>query len=87
MLVPDMPAHFKTAGEPLDSVAAMADWYSGVLGAAGGSQAHIIGHSQGGLVALEWAGAVSCAGAEPCYYSQRIGDSDKRGVAGYGANG
>ena len=55
VLVPDMPAHFKTGGAALESVAAMADWYSGVLGAAGVSRAHIIGHSQGGLVALEWA--------------------------------
>ena len=55
VLVPDMPAHFKTGGAALESVAAMADWYSEVLGAAGVSRAHIIGHSQGGLVALEWA--------------------------------
>ena len=87
VLVPDMPAHFKTGGEPLESVAAMADWYSGVLDAAGVLAGAYYRAFPRRIGCLGMGGAVSQTGAEPCYYSQRIGDSDKRGVAGYGASG
>lgn len=53
VLAPDMPGHGRSDGEPLGSIAAMADWTMALIEAAGGSKATIIGHSMGSLVALE----------------------------------
>lgn len=53
VLNPDMPAHGHSAGAPLTSIEDMADWYVETAKAAGASKAVLIGHSQGGLVALE----------------------------------
>ncbi|MEM9715667.1 MAG: alpha/beta hydrolase [Pseudomonadota bacterium] len=53
VLNPDMPAHGHSAGAPLTSIEDMADWYVETARAAGASKAVLIGHSQGGLVALE----------------------------------
>lgn len=55
VLAPDLPGHGRSGGEPLDSIAAMADWTSALIAAAGMSEAAIIGHSMGSLVALETA--------------------------------
>ncbi len=53
MLAPDLPGHGQSGGTPLASVAEMADWLVGLLDAAGCRQAVVVGHSLGGLVALE----------------------------------
>ncbi|MEO0342161.1 MAG: alpha/beta hydrolase [Pseudomonadota bacterium] len=53
VLNPDMPAHGHSQGAPLTSIPDMADWYVETAQAAGVTQACLIGHSQGGLIALE----------------------------------
>lgn len=53
VLNPDMPAHGHSAGAPLTSIEDMADWYVETARTAGATKAVLIGHSQGGLVALE----------------------------------
>ncbi len=55
VLAPDLPGHGRSDGEPLGSIAAMADWTAALIAAAGASKATIIGHSMGSLVALETA--------------------------------
>ncbi|MEO0358168.1 MAG: alpha/beta hydrolase, partial [Pseudomonadota bacterium] len=54
-ITPDMPGHGKSAGDPLTSIPAMADWMINFMDAADIKTAHIAGHSQGGLVLLELA--------------------------------
>lgn len=55
----DLPGHGKSAGAPLDSIAALAQWsadFIAVAGAAvGASAATLIGHSMGSLIALNTA--------------------------------
>jgi pimeloyl-ACP methyl ester carboxylesterase len=53
VLVPDLPGHGRSAGEPLPSVEALADWVVVLLDAVGVEKATLIGHSMGSLVALE----------------------------------
>ncbi len=55
VLAPDLPGHGRSAGEPLSSIAAMADWTAALIEAAGAKSARIIGHSMGALIALELA--------------------------------
>ena len=55
VLAPDLPGHGRSKGEALTSVAAMADWIVALLDAAGATQAWLIGHSMGSLIALETA--------------------------------
>ncbi len=55
VLVPDMPAHGFSEGTALTSIEDMADWVAALMDAAGVSCANVIGHSQGGLIALELA--------------------------------
>src|SRR6266849_8693889 len=55
VLAPDLPGHGRSDGEPLGSIAAMADWTAALIAVAGASKATIIGHSMGSLVALETA--------------------------------
>src|SRR5436853_5791065 len=55
VLAPDLPGHGRSQGEPLASIAALADWAAALIAAAGASQAALIGHSMGSLVALETA--------------------------------
>lgn len=54
-ITPDFPGHGQSAGAPLTSIEDMADWIAAFMRVAGISKAHIAGHSQGGLVALELA--------------------------------
>lgn len=49
----DLPAHGKSAGEPLESVADMADWIVRLMDAAGIETATLVGHSMGALVVHE----------------------------------
>ena len=55
VLSPDMPAHGLSEGAPLATIEAQADWHADLLSAAGVTSAHIVGHSQGGLIGLELA--------------------------------
>lgn len=51
----DLPGHGKSAGDPLPSIEANADWISALLTALDIQQAAIVGHSMGSLVALTMA--------------------------------
>jgi pimeloyl-ACP methyl ester carboxylesterase len=53
VLVPDLPGHGRSAGEPLPSIEALADWIVALLDSLGVEQATLVGHSMGSLVALE----------------------------------
>jgi pimeloyl-ACP methyl ester carboxylesterase len=55
VLAPDLPGHGRSDGEPLASIAAMADWTAALIAASGASTATLIGHSMGSLIALETA--------------------------------
>jgi len=52
VLAVDLPAHGRSAGEPLGSVDAIADWLAALLDAAGVDRAALVGHSLGSLAAL-----------------------------------
>jgi pimeloyl-ACP methyl ester carboxylesterase len=55
VLAPDLPGHGRSQGEPLASIAEMADWTAALIAAAGAGKATVIGHSMGALIALETA--------------------------------
>ncbi len=55
VLAPDFPGHGHSAGVPLSSIAALADWTAALIEAAGVRAARLVGHSLGSLVALETA--------------------------------
>jgi pimeloyl-ACP methyl ester carboxylesterase len=57
VLAPDLPGHGRSAGEPLATIAAQADWTAKLIAAAGAGAgaATLIGHSMGSLIALETA--------------------------------
>jgi pimeloyl-ACP methyl ester carboxylesterase len=55
VLAPDLPGHGRSGGEPLASIAAMADWTAALIAASGASTAMLVGHSMGSLIALETA--------------------------------
>lgn len=55
VLAVDLPGHGRSAGKPLDSIAAQADWLARLLTAAGIDRAVTVGHSMGSLAALELA--------------------------------
>jgi pimeloyl-ACP methyl ester carboxylesterase len=55
VLAMDLPGHGRSAGPPLASVEAIADWIVAALDAAGVARAALVGHSMGSLVALECA--------------------------------
>src|SRR5579872_1250137 len=55
VLAVDFPAHGWSAGLPLASIAAMADWTASLIETAGLKNAALIGHSMGALVALDCA--------------------------------
>ena len=52
VLSPDLPGHGRSAGAPLTSIRAMADWSARLIEAAGTETAVVIGHSMGALI--EW---------------------------------
>ena len=58
VLAVDQPGHARSAGAPLASVEAIADWLLALLDAAGVAQAALVGHSMGSLIALEAAARV-----------------------------
>src|SRR5215468_5040901 len=49
VLAPDLPGHGRSDGEPLGSIAALADWAGALIVAARVAAATIIGHSMGCL--------------------------------------
>jgi len=51
----DLPGHGRSAGPPLASIEAMADWLMRLLDAAQIGKASVVGHSMGSLIALECA--------------------------------
>ena len=51
----DLPGHGKSAGDPLPSIEANADWISALITALEFPEAAIVGHSMGSLVALSMA--------------------------------
>jgi pimeloyl-ACP methyl ester carboxylesterase len=53
VLAPDLPGHSLSDGEPLESIEEMGLWLADFLAAAGVKSAHVVGHSQGFLCALE----------------------------------
>src|SRR6476659_5487656 len=53
LLAPDLPAHGRSGGKPLTTIADMADWTASLLEATGATKAKLVGHSMGSLVALE----------------------------------
>ena len=55
VLAVDLPGHGRSAGSPLASIEAMADWIVALLDAAGVKKAALVGHSMGSLVALDCA--------------------------------
>ncbi len=56
VLACDLPGHGRSEGPPLAGVAQAADWAMRLLDAAGVSNASVVGHSMGSLVAIECAG-------------------------------
>ncbi len=55
VLAVDLPAHGRSGGAPLTSIAALGDWVLALLTAAGLEQAALVGHSMGAVIALETA--------------------------------
>ena len=53
VLALDLPGHGRSAGPPLASVEALADWVLALLDTAGVRQAGVVGHSMGSLIGLE----------------------------------
>src|SRR5262245_23882085 len=58
VLALDLPGHGRPAGPVLGSVPELAQWLGRVMDAAGAERATVVGHSMGGAVALEAAGAL-----------------------------
>lgn len=55
VLAPDFPGHSLSHGEPLLSIEVSGEWLLDLLSATGVESAHVVGHSQGFLSALELA--------------------------------
>ena len=55
VLAPDFPGHSLSAGKPLESIEEMGAWLDDLLEVAAVESAHLVGHSQGYLCALELA--------------------------------
>lgn len=53
VLAPDFPGHSLSAGEALSTIEAAGEWLASLLSAAKVKSAHVVGHSQGFLGALE----------------------------------
>ncbi len=53
VLAVDLPAHGRSPGQPRTTIEALADWVDAFIEAAALTQAAVVGHSMGSLVALE----------------------------------
>jgi pimeloyl-ACP methyl ester carboxylesterase len=86
VLAPDLPGHGRSAGAPLASVAALADWTAALIDAAGVRATKLVGHSMGSLAALETAarhpekvsGLALIATAAPMRVSDDLLDAAKK---------
>jgi len=78
VLAPDFPGHGRSAGAPLSSIAALADWTAALIEAAGLRSASLVGHSMGSLVALE------TAARQPAKVHGAGSDRDRGADAGIG---
>jgi len=75
VIAPDFPGHSLSKGKALDSIEAMAEWLWQLLDEMDVKECSLVGHSQGGLVALEAAATqpervssislIGCAAAIP----------------------
>ncbi len=72
VLAVDLPGHGRSEGAPLETIPALADWIGRLIEAAGLSEAALVGHSMGALVALDCAArhgeavaAIALLGAAP----------------------
>ena len=85
VLAVDLPGHGRSGGSALASVEAMADWLNALMDTVGVTQALLIGHSMGSLIALEAAvrkparvGAVALVGnAYPMKVSPLLLDTSR----------
>lgn len=79
VLAIDLPGHGNDDAAPLTSVTAMADWLLATLDAAGVTQAALVGHSMGSLIALEAAsrapGRVSHLAMLGSTYPMKVADA------------
>lgn len=55
VLAVDLPGHGRSAGAPLMSIEACADWLAALLDAAGVDTSAVVGHSMGSLITLDLA--------------------------------
>jgi pimeloyl-ACP methyl ester carboxylesterase len=53
VIAPDMPGHNLSKGDPIEGIEAQAAWYIELLSALDCEKAVLVGHSQGGLIAME----------------------------------
>ena len=78
VLAVDLPGHGRSAGTPLPTVDAMADWVLRVGQAAGAERLAIVGHSMGSLIALDAAGQapdrVSAIALCGCAYPMKVAE-------------
>lgn len=59
VLAVDLPGHGRSAGAPLQTIEAYADWLGRLLDVAGIEQAAIVGHSMGSLITFAFAARAS----------------------------
>ncbi len=78
VLALDMPAHGRSDGPAIPTIAGLAEWLIAVLDAAGLQQAALVGHSIGSLITLEAAARhpdrVSALALLGCAYPMRVND-------------
>ena len=55
VVAPDFPGHSLSGGAPLTRIEDMAEWLNDLLDSLGATRISVVGHSQGCLVALEYA--------------------------------
>ena len=65
VLAPDRPAHGRSGGQPLSTIADMADWIAALLDAAKAPKARLIGHSRGSRIALVCGATISSCTRRP----------------------
>ena len=53
VLVPDLPGHRGSGGDPLPTIEAMAAWLGRLMDAAGLEKATLVGHSMGAIIVLQ----------------------------------
>jgi pimeloyl-ACP methyl ester carboxylesterase len=77
VLAPDLPGHGQSAGAPLTSVDAIAQWCEALIRTYGANAVAVVGHSMGSLVATALA---ACLG-ERCTHLALLGSAAPMGVS------